>query len=70
MFLFMYFGTSNEPSTSMYLIKKVLKPYLHMFVIVFIDNILIYSCNDEDHVSHLKIVLKTFKEMRVVYLVL
>ena len=43
------------------LMNRVFKPYLHIFVIVFIDDILIYSRKEEDHVYHLKIVLQTLK---------
>ncbi|KAH0745853.1 hypothetical protein KY285_007510 [Solanum tuberosum] len=41
---------------------RVLKPYLDMFVIIFIDDILIYSRKEEDHASHLIIVLQTLKD--------
>ncbi|KAH0776134.1 hypothetical protein KY290_007545 [Solanum tuberosum] len=44
------------------LMNRVFKPYLDMFVIVFIDGILIYSRNEEDHASHLRIVLQTLKD--------
>ena len=42
--------------------NKVFKPYLDMFVIVFIYDVLIYSRNEEDHASELRIVLQTFKD--------
>ncbi|WMV10110.1 hypothetical protein MTR67_003495 [Solanum verrucosum] len=44
------------------LMNRVFKPYLDMFVIVFIDDILIYSRNEKDHTSHLRIVLQTLKD--------
>ncbi|WMV19038.1 hypothetical protein MTR67_012423 [Solanum verrucosum] len=44
------------------LINRVFKPYLNMFVIVFIDDILIYSKSEENHGSHLRIVFQTHKE--------
>ncbi|KAH0778029.1 hypothetical protein KY290_009440 [Solanum tuberosum] len=44
------------------LMNRVFKPYLDMFVIVFIDDILVYSRNEEDHASHLRTVLQTLKD--------
>ncbi|KAH0709554.1 hypothetical protein KY284_010981 [Solanum tuberosum] len=61
-FLVMSFGLTNVPATFMDLIKRVFKPYLDMFVIIFIDDILIYLRNEEDHASHLRIVLQTLKD--------
>ena len=42
--------------------NKVFKQYLDLFVIVYIDDILIYSMSKEEHVSHLRVVLQTFKD--------
>jgi len=42
--------------------NNVLHPYLDKFVIVFIDDILVYSKNEEDHAEHLAIVLRFFRE--------
>ncbi|KAH0675965.1 hypothetical protein KY285_023766 [Solanum tuberosum] len=61
-FLVMSFGLINAPATFMNLINRVFKPYLDMFVIMFIDAILIYSRNEEDYASHLRIILKIPKD--------
>ena len=56
------FGLTNALATFMNLMNRVFMPYLDMFDIVFIDDILIYSMNEQDHASHLTIVLQTLKE--------
>ena len=58
----MSFGLNNAPTAFMDLMYRVFKPYLDMFVIIFIDDILIYSKNEEDHASYLRIVLQTLKD--------
>ena len=47
------------------LMNRIFKPYLDIFVIVFINDILVYSRNEEDHASHLMIVLQTLKDMKL-----
>nr|GEX11137.1 putative reverse transcriptase domain-containing protein [Tanacetum cinerariifolium]GEX13227.1 putative reverse transcriptase domain-containing protein [Tanacetum cinerariifolium] len=55
------FGLTNVLAVFMDLMNRVWKPYLDKFVIVFIDDILIYSKNNEDHEKHLKIILELLK---------
>ena len=61
-FMVMPFGLMNAPTTFMDLMKKVFRDFLHKFVIVFIDNILIYSRSHTEHQEHLWTMLQTLKE--------
>ncbi|WRX23772.1 Reverse transcriptase domain - like 10 [Theobroma cacao] len=58
-FLVMPFGLTNASTVFMDLMNKVFHSYLDKFVIVFIDDILVYSKDDDEHATHLRIVLRT-----------
>ena len=61
----MSFGLTNAPATFMELMNEVFRPYLDSFVIVFIDDILVYYKTEEDHVRHLRIVLQRLREEKL-----
>ncbi|GJW16304.1 putative reverse transcriptase domain-containing protein [Tanacetum coccineum] len=61
-FQVMPFGLTNAPTVFMDLMNRVCKPYLDKFIILFIDDNLIYSKDKEEHGEHLKIILELFKK--------
>ena len=58
----MLFGLTNALVAFMDLMHRVFQPYLDRFVVVFVNNILIYSKSEEDHEGHLRILLQTLRE--------
>jgi hypothetical protein len=61
-FTVMPFGLTNAPAYFMYLMNKVFMEYLDRFVVVFIDDILVFSQNEEEHEKHLRLVLQKLRE--------
>ena len=61
----MPFGLTNAPTAFMDLMNQVFQPYLDQFVIVFVDDILIYSRSKEEHETHLRTALQTLRDHRL-----
>ena len=61
-FLVMRFRLKNAPAAFVDLVNRVFHPYLDQFIIVFIDDILVYSKNVEQHMYHIRIVLQTLRD--------
>jgi hypothetical protein len=64
-YLVMSFGLTNALAYFMYMINSVFIPELDKFVVVFIDDILVYSKNEEEHAGHLHVVLQRLREHRL-----
>ena len=64
-FLMMPFGLTNVPAAFMDLMNKVFSNYLEKFVIVFINDILVYSKSHEEHERHLSLVLQRLREEKL-----
>ena len=56
------FGLTNAPATFMCLMNSVFSKYLNKYVLVFLDDILIYSKNEEEHEEHLRMALQLLRE--------
>ena len=61
----MSFGLTNAPAAFMSLMNVIFKPYLDLFVIVFIDDILVYSKSRKENEEHLRIVLEMLREKKL-----
>jgi hypothetical protein len=63
--MMMSFGLTNGPAYFMYLMNQVFMVYLNKFVVVFIDDILVYSRSEEEHEDHLRLVLQKLQDHRL-----
>lgn len=64
-YLVMPFGLKNAPSDFQTIVNRVLMPYLNQFVVVYLDDILIYSASHEEHLEHVKKVLEVLRENKL-----
>ena len=61
-FLVMLFGLTNAPAAFIDLMNHVFRPYVDLFFVVFINDILVYSKDRENHYTHLQVVLETLRK--------
>jgi hypothetical protein len=64
-FTVMSFGLTNAPSYFMYMMNKVFMEYPDKFVMVLIDDILVYSRSEEEHKGHLRLVLQKLRDHKL-----
>ncbi|KAK5775591.1 hypothetical protein PVK06_043497 [Gossypium arboreum] len=64
-FLVMPFGLTNAPAVFMDLMNRIFRPYLDRFVVVFIDDILVYSRDETEHAEHLRLVLQILRDRQL-----
>ena len=58
----MPFGLTNAPVAFMDLMHRIFQPYLYQFIMVFVDDILIYSQSEEEHEDHLRVLLQLMRD--------
>ena len=58
----MPFGLTNDPTAFMDLMHRVFQPYLDQFVVVFVNDILIYSQSEEEHEDHMSVILQILRD--------
>jgi hypothetical protein len=64
-FTVMSFGLTNAPDYFIYMMNMVFMEYLDKFIVVFIDDILVYSRNEEEHEGHLRLVLQKLRDHKL-----
>ena len=64
-FTVMHFELTNAPAAFMNLMQRVFRPYLDQFVVVFVDDILIYSQSEREHEDHLRVVLQLLRDLQL-----
>ena len=64
-YLIMLFGLTNAPTTFIRLINNTLREYLDIFIVVYLDDILVYLENEEEHIKHVKRILTLLKEVNL-----
>ena len=64
-FLVMSFGLTNAPTAFMDLMNRVFRPYVDQFVVVFINDILVYSKDAHEHEQHMRIVMEMLREKKL-----
>jgi hypothetical protein len=64
-FLVMSFGLTNAPAAFMDMMNRIFKPFLDQFVVVFIDDILVFSKSKDEHEQHLRLILQTLREHKL-----
>ena len=61
----MYFGLTNAPAVFQNLINDVLRKYLDQFIVAYLDDILIFSSTEEEHVCHVKLILEKLRKHKL-----